>query len=176
MSDPFIAEIRMFTGSFAPVGWALCNGQLLPISQNTALFSLLGVMYGGNGTTNFALPNLMGASPLGYGQGQGLTRREIGEMGGEATVTLLGSEMPAHTHPVGARAGNGNSGNPAGHVWAKAPDGRGTVARFVAADPTTPMHPEAIGLNGGNQPHNNRPPFLTVNFIIALEGIFPSRS
>lgn len=164
----------MFAGNFAPQGWALCDGQLMPISQNTALFSLLGTTYGGNGTSNFALPNLQGAAPLMAGQGNGLSLRDLGEIGGEATVTLLASEMPAHAHTV--QASNGPGGlTPANNVWAKASH-RGIDA--YNSDPGTHplMSSAAIGATGGSQPHNNLMPYLVVTFIIALQGIFPSRN
>src|ERR1700688_2673042 len=118
MSDQFVSEIRIFAGNFPPRGWALCNGQILPISQNTALFSLLGTTYGGNGTSNFALPNLQGLSPMHAGQGAGLSPRVLGESGGTETVTLLASEIPAHTHPANCNSGTGDQFGPPGNVWA----------------------------------------------------------
>src|SRR5215831_7532572 len=126
MSNPFVAEIRIFTGNFAPKGWALCNGQLLPISQNTALFSLLGTTYGGNGKSNFALPNLQGSAPMQQGQGPGLSLRDLGEMGGEQTVTLLQTEMPAHTHVVQASSATGLS-TPGGNAWGSALKGHAAI-------------------------------------------------
>jgi microcystin-dependent protein len=144
----------------------MCNGQLLPISQNTALFSLLGTTYGGNGTSNFALPNLQGNAPMGFGQGAGLSPRTLGESGGVAAVTLLTSELPAHTHAPGATATLGNTANPDGSIFAE------SHAYQYAPKANTTMAPIAVG---GSQPHNNLPPFLVLNFIIALQGIFPAR-
>ena len=173
--DPFLGEIRIFAGNFAPSGWALCNGQLMPISQNTALFSILGAMYGGDGRTSFGLPDLMGAAPLQLGQGQGLSQRFLGEVGGEETVTLLTSEMPAHTHVPNAVDAPGDSGSPVGHVWAKASVSKSSVNQYAPGPPTQLMNPMAVGVTGGNQPHNNMPPYLCVTFIIALQGIYPQR-
>ncbi|MCZ8523999.1 MULTISPECIES: phage tail protein [Paenibacillus] len=172
--EPFLGEIRIFAGNFAPRGWAFCNGQLMAIAQNTALFSLLGVMYGGNGRTTFALPNLMGRVPIGVGQGPGLNNRTQGEAGGNDTVTLLNSQIPSHTHTAAAHSSSTQS-SPEGAVWSKT-GGRQGPAAYVAAAPDTPMSPQAVGIAGGNQPHNNRQPFLAVNYIIALEGIYPPRS
>lgn len=171
--DPFLAEIRMFAGTFPPKGWAFCNGQLLSISQNTALFSLLGTTYGGNGISNFALPNLQGCAPMHWGQGPGLSPRVLGESGGEATVTLLATEMPAHSHAVNCDSGPGSQTSPANNVWAGSARGR---PPFYADSPNTTLGANAVGLAGGGQPHNNRSPYLAVNFIIALQGIFPARS
>jgi len=175
MSDQFVAEIRMFAGNFAPSGWALCNGQILPISQNTALFSLLGVMYGGNGTSNFALPNLQGSAPLGYGQGPGLSSRVQGQTGGEQTVTLLTTQIPAHTHAAQA-APAGGLDSPAGNVWGEAQLGKTPLNIYAPKPGNVPMSTQALGFAGGGQPHNNLPPYLCLNFIIALTGIFPPRN
>lgn len=176
MSDPFLAEIRMFAGNFAPTGWALCNGQLLPISQNTALFALLGTFYGGDGKVTFALPNLTGSAPLQQGQGQGLSARDLGESGGVPNVTLLSSEMPAHTHvPQAVTASSGNANNPVGDVWAPAQFGRVAENLYSTNAPDLQMSPLAVGIAGGSQPHNNMPPYLCITFIIALQGIFPAR-
>src|SRR5580698_1243006 len=173
MADPFVGEIRVFPFNFAPNGWALCNGQILPISQNTALFSLLGTYYGGNGTSNFALPNLQGNFPIHQGQGVGLSQYVIGETGGAASVTLLVSEIPTHTHTV-ACAATGNSSNPSNAVFGAAP--RGKPPAYSAATGTkVNMNATAVATAGGSQPHNNMPPFLTLNFCIALQGIYPSR-
>lgn len=171
MSDPFVAEVRMAGFNFAPSGWALCNGQLLPISQNTALFSLLGTIYGGNGKTNFALPDLQGRAPIQHGQGPGLSDYFIGDSGGAATVTLLESEMPAHAHGYMASDNVGERNNPAGNLYAPPDSGR----IYAAPGNLAPMSPNALGPAGSGQPHNNMPPYLTVNFIIALQGIFPPR-
>jgi microcystin-dependent protein len=171
MSDQFVAEIRAFPFNFAPVGWAQCNGQIISISQNTAVFSLLGTNFGGNGVSNFQLPNLQGSFPLAYGQGAGLTNRDIGEVGGSPTVALTVSELPAHSHTV-VCAGAGNTDSPAGALFADSsaaaygPPGTGTVN----------MRPTIVSSAGANQPHNNMPPYLALNFCIALEGIFPPRS
>lgn len=174
MADPFVAEIRIFGFNFAPRGWAFCNGQLLPISQNTALFSLLGTTYGGDGKSTFALPDLQGATPMGSGQGPGLSDRFLGEQSGSQNVTLLQSEMPAHSHQLGAQnvplggvvSANGNTLNRAG--------GGGTPygsANLTLAN----MAPQTLSITGGSQPHNNLQPYLTMNFCIAMQGIFPPR-
>jgi microcystin-dependent protein len=159
----------MFAGNFAPNGYALCNGQLLSISQNSALFSIIGTAYGGNGTTTFALPNLRGASPLSFGQGPALTARNIGDSGGTTDVTLLSSQLPLHTHAAQGVATAGTQQAPTGSSWAEI---RGLP---YAPTPVGAMDPRAIALAGGNQPHNNMPPYLVINFIIALVGVFPSR-
>ncbi len=175
MTDQYIGEIRLFAGNFPPTGWALCNGQILSISLNTALFSILGTTYGGDGRTNFALPNLQGSAPLAAGQGAGLSLRSLGEAGGGPTVTLLASEMPAHTHAAQAFAGPGGA-TPTGSAWAEATD-RGIVqyAPSVPAD-NVAMSPTALAPSGGNLPHNNLPPYLGLTFIIALQGIYPPRA
>lgn len=177
MSDQYVAEIRIFAGNFAPVGWALCNGQSLPISQNAALFSLIGTFYGGNGTTVFSLPNLQGCLPLGMGSGPGLTPRVVGETGGEPTVTLLTTQMPAHSHTALADTSGGND-SPANAAWGESKLGKTPLPAYAASDAGAllQMSPAAISSAGGSQPHNNLPPYLTVTFIIALQGIFPSRS
>lgn len=175
MSNPFLAEIRIFTASFAPKGWALCDGQLMNIFQNTALFSLLGTTYGGDGKSTFALPNLQGCAPMHAGQGPGLTLRDLGETGGEQTVTLLQTEMPAHSHSAQA-ATTGGQDSPANNVWASGIKGRPDA--YAASNPQTnaQMNPFALSIAGGDQPHNNMPPFLGLTFIIALQGVFPARS
>ncbi len=177
MSDPFVAEIRIVGFTFAPTGWATCDGQLLPISQNTALFSLLGTTYGGDGRSNFALPNLQGSAPLQAGQGNGLTLRDLGEIGGEQTVTLLTSEIPAHTHTVHANTGTGQV-DPSGNVWGEAGSQRPAPNFYTPRVPAkdVSMSPGAVSAAGGNLPHNNMPPYLGLTFIIALQGIFPARS
>jgi len=171
MANPFLAEIRIFAGNFAPTGWALCNGQLLPISQNTALFSLLGTFYGGDGKTTFALPDLQGSAPVHQGQGPGLSQRFIGEQAGEQAVTLIQSEMPAHTHALNGTNQLQNLPDPANHTLARA------NANAYVQNPTgfTQMNGLAVGITGDNLPHNNMPPFLTLTFIIALQGVFPPR-
>jgi microcystin-dependent protein len=176
MADQFLSEIRIFAGNFAPTGWALCNGQIMPISQNTALFSLLGTTYGGNGTSNFALPNLQGSTPIGAGQGPGLSLRDLGEVGGEQTVALSDSQMPSHKHTAqAATAGGVNS--PTGAVWGESKLGKTPLNVYAASGANNvPMSPQALAATGGGQPHNNMPPFQCLTFIIALQGIFPARS
>ena len=168
--EPFVGEVRLVPYNFAPTGWALCNGQILPIAQNTALFSLLGTMYGGNGQTTFALPDLRGRVAISTGQGQGLSPRDQGETGGSETVTLALSEMPLHNHPVNVSASPGATAVAAGnHLSAS------TFGNSYAPTPQGTMPAGTIGQTGGGQPHNNRQPYLTLNYIIALQGIFPPR-
>ena len=173
MADPFVAEIRIFPFNFAPKGWAFCNGQLMPISQNTALFSLLGTTYGGDGRSTFALPNLQGSAPMHPGQGPGLSLHDLGETGGSETVTLIVSEMPAHAHAMMASTQPGEDSTP-GPAEA--------LARSVGASlyqttttPVVAMSPNAMAPAGGDFPHNNLMPYLTLNFCIALQGVFPPR-
>lgn len=175
MADQFLAEIRIFGCNFAPVDWAFCNGQILPISQNTALFSLIGTYYGGDGTTNFALPNLQGIAPLQTGQGPGLTLRDLAETGGEQTVTLTQSEMPQHTHSVNAKT-SGGSNDPGGNLWGAAGNQRPAPNFYSNSNPDVQMNSGALSTAGGSLPHNNMPPYLTLNFCIAISGIFPSRN
>jgi len=174
MSNPFLAEIRIFTAGFAPKGWAQCDGQLMPISQNTALFSLLGTTYGGNGTSNFALPNLQGCASMQAGQGPGLTLRDLGETAGEQTVTLLQTEMPAHSHTAQGAASGGQP-SPVTNEWGQAGKGLGFLYAPSGAQTNTQMSPFALTIAGGNLPHNNMQPFLGLMFIIALQGVFPAR-
>ena len=188
MSEPFIGQIQPFGFNFAPRGWALCDGQLLPISQNTALFSLLGTTYGGDGKTTFALPDLRGRLPMHQGRGPGLSTRKIGQKGGSETVTLNVAQMPAHDHSgtgtvtgkVQANSGAGDTDNPAGNTLA-------TLSRtnqYSTAGPNTAMHSDTVtgtgnfttSTAGGSQPHNNMQPYLVINWCIALVGLFPSRS
>jgi microcystin-dependent protein len=176
MADAFLAEIRIFTSNFAPTGWALCDGQILPISQNTALFSLLGTTYGGDGKSTFALPDMQGCAPMHPGQGPGLSLHDLGETGGEPSVTLISTEIPAHTHTVGCSTGSGNVNSPVNATLASAVVLRQGVKRYSDLSPNTNMGPSAIGTVGGNLPHNNRQPYLGLIFIIALQGIFPARS
>jgi len=171
MSSPFVAEIKMFAGNFAPTGYALCDGQLLPISQNTALFSLLGTFYGGDGKSTFALPNLQDSTPIGQGQGPGLSDRVLGEVSGVESVTLLQSEMPFHNHGVAARSSLGTQQVPGGNTWA----GNTTARQFIDSAPNKQMALQAIGVAGGSLPHNNLQPYLVVTFIFALQGLFPPR-
>ncbi len=173
MSDPFVAEIRIVGFNFAPRGWAACDGQLLPISQNTALFSLLGTTYGGNGFNNFALPNLAGRAPLHPGQGPGLSLYDLGESGGSQTVQLLASEMPAHSHFARAAEGPATTNDPTDQLPAIAPED--TYQDRGSKTPTA-MRSDTVGMTGGGQPHNNLQPSLALNFVIALQGIFPPRS
>ncbi len=173
MADQFLGEIRIFAGNFAPAGWAFCNGQILPIAQNSALFSLLGTFYGGNGTSNFALPNLQGNFPMCQGGGAGLTQRIMGETDGSATVTLLSTEMPNHSHNLQA-ALSPTSGT-AGSTVALAPTGNG-ASIYHAPTNLRALAPASLASAGGDQPHENRQPYLALNFIIALTGIFPPRA
>ncbi|ADU48598.1 phage tail protein [Intrasporangium calvum] len=173
MTDPFVAEIRVFGFGFAPKGWAMCNGQLLPISQNTALFALLGTTYGGDGRSTFALPNLNGAAPMHPGQGPGLTVRDLGETGGSDHVTLLESEMPVHTHAIQVSAAEGIDRTPANGRFANEIGG---INSYAAPAGSTDFAPQTLSATGGGLPHNNLQPYLTLNFCIALQGIFPPRS
>ncbi|MEO6700260.1 MAG: tail fiber protein [Jatrophihabitantaceae bacterium] len=165
MSQPFLGEIKVISFNFPPRGWAFCNGQLLPINQNQALFSILGTQYGGDGITTFALPNLQGRMPIHAGQGF-----VTGNIGGEAAHTLTTNEIPAHNHLASGQSAFSTPGaDPTNSVWAA-----GTATAF-APSPNTPMAAAAIGNAGGNQPHENQAPYLVLNFVIALQGIFPSR-
>jgi microcystin-dependent protein len=173
MSDAFVAEIRIFPFNFAPKGWAFCDGQIMPLSQNTALFSLLGTTYGGDGHSNFALPNMQGSSPMHPGQGPGLSLHDLGETGGSDTVSLLESEIPSHSHGVMAYTAAGDRSTPAGN----------SITRVVGATPFVPGSPATANMNdqaitpaGGDQPHNNMQPYQTLTFCIALQGIYPPRT
>ena len=168
MADQFVAEVRLFAGNFAPRGWAFCNGQLLPISQNTALFSLLGTTYGGNGQTNFALPDFRDRVPMHFGQGPGLSSYVPGESGGSAQVTISAAQMPAHAHSIGTTSASGTTGNVSGAVSL----GASAKPAYGAAQNLAPLGSEAAG---GGQPHNNLQPYLGLNFIIALQGVYPPR-
>lgn len=176
MSEPYIGEIRMFAGNFAPKGWAFCNGQLLSIAQNTALFSILGTTYGGNGQTTFGLPNLQGRVPMHWGTGAGLTPRTLGETSGSENITLLSNQMPAHTHQFAASSNQGDQFSPQGNVPAVLVNTSGQPENLYSAAPNTTMAAQSITLAGGSQPHDNMQPYQCVSFIIALEGIFPARS
>ena len=174
MADPFVAEIRIFPFNFAPKGWAWCDGQLLPLSQNTALFSLLGTTYGGNGQSNFALPDLQGRAPMHPGQGPGLSLHDLGETGGSETVSLLESEIPSHSHALRCSSDDGDL---------KAPSSNRVLGRstsgFLYQSSTAgiqPMSPSALAPAGGDAPHNNMQPYLTFYFNIALQGVFPPRT
>jgi microcystin-dependent protein len=168
MSQPFIGEIRMFGGNFAPLNWALCNGQLMAIDQNTALFALIGTTYGGDGVQTFALPNLQSRFPM--HQGNGFT---LGQQGGTEEVTLTVNQLPAHAHPAICSSGGGDSETPVHNFWATDPMGN-TAAYTTATD--SQMLGSAIGTTGGSQPHDNMKPFLVINFIISLFGVFPSQN
>jgi microcystin-dependent protein len=177
VSNPFVGEVRMFAGNFAPRGWAMCQGQILSISQNAALFSLLGTNFGGNGTSTFALPNLQGSVPMHQGNGPGLTPRVVGEVGGEQPVTLLQTEMPAHNHVVNADTGGGTQASPIGGVWAEAKKGKNAANHYApSSGSNVAMSTGALSATGGNLAHNNMQPYLCVTFIIALLGIFPARN
>ena len=176
MSEPFLAEIRIFPYTFAPRGWALCNGQLMAISQNTALFSLLGTNYGGNGVTNFGLPNFQGSAPVHQGQGPGVSPRSLGESGGSDHVTLISTEMPAHSHGLRAHGADFGDVNAPSSAVVLAKSQGGAIYSSVTNQNRVNVAPNAIAAAGGNQPHNNLPPYLTLTFCIALQGIYPPRS
>lgn len=171
MTEPFLGELRLFPYNFAPRGWAFCQGQILSIAQNTALFSLLGTTYGGNGQTTFGLPDLRGRVPISQGQGPGLSSYSLGEVGGVENVTLIQQQMPQHNHLVSVnnqgsstgRPSGGYPGQTSGNTYAPSPDG-------------STFAPQAVTNTGNSQPHENRPPYLALNWCIALEGIFPSRN
>jgi microcystin-dependent protein len=180
MADPFVAEVRIFPFNFQPKGWAFCNGQLMAISQNTALFSLLGTTYGGDGKSNFALPNLQGSAPMSPGQGPGLSLHDLGETGGSNNVTLLLSEMPGHGHNYincidGARVG-GQTGQPGNAILTKTGGTPTNAYTSGGATLNQTMAANMVAIVGGNQPHNNMMPYLTLNFCIALQGVYPTRS
>jgi len=181
MPDPFIGEIRATSFNFAPRGWALCNGQLMSIQQNAALFSLLGTFYGGNGVQTFALPNLQSRIPIHQGQGAGLSPYAIGEAGGTESVTLLQNQMPLHSHLVNASSHSGTSTAPAGLLLGVTNAGTAVAPQpgqldFATTNPTVTMEAATISQAGGSQPHPNLQPYLVINFVIALQGIFPSRN
>ena len=174
MADPFVAEIRILPFNFAPKGWAWCDGQLLPLSQNTALFSLLGTTYGGNGKSNFALPDLQGRAPMHPGQGPGLSLHDLGETGGSETVTLLESEIPSHSHIFRGNFNTADVNDPS-PARSLARSNPGQLYQSNTASNLTQMAPEALTPAGGDQPHNNLMPYLTYYFAIALQGVFPPR-
>ena len=181
MSDQFVGEIRMFAGNFAPNEWAFCNGQLMAISQNTALFSLLGTTYGGNGTTNFALPNLQANVPIHFGQGPGLSEYDLGEVGGTSSVTLTTINLPSHTHPINATSASATTDTPDGGVmFATTPSDFRAYTNPTPSEVATMTEVDfsslAISITGNSQPHDNMMPYLVVTYIIALEGVFPPRS
>ncbi len=177
--DPFVAEIRILPFSFAPKGWAFCDGQLLPISQNTALFSLLGTVYGGDGKSTFALPNLQGALALHSGQGNGLQEWFLGQYQGSEAVTLLQTEIPAHNHLVNANTINATTADPAANILARGnfnfQGNTGSVPMYSASATNVAMNQQALAVGGGSLPHNNMMPYLTLNYCIALQGVFPAR-
>lgn len=175
MADPFVAEIRIFPFGYAPKGWAFCDGQLLPLSQNTALFSLLGTTYGGDGKSSFGLPDMQGNTPMHPGEGPGLSTHFLGEMSGTTTVTLLETEIPLHPHTVMAAGALGNRTTPQDNAISR-PTGS---TPFVPASTNPPIVKMAAGVitpSGGSLPHNNMQPFLTLNFCLALQGVYPPRT
>ena len=171
--DPFVAEIRIFPFNFAPKGWAFCDGQILPLSQNTALFSLLGTTYGGDGKSNFALPNMQGNAPMHPGQGPGLSLHDLGETGGSETVSLLESEIPSHAHAWMGSNQVAEDRTPSNEFIAKATGGSLYTSNTSGL---VPMNDNAMAPAGGDQPHNNMQPYLTLNFCIALQGVYPPRT
>lgn len=175
MSDAFLGEIRMFAGNFSPDGWSLCNGQLLPISQYTTLFSILSNRFGGDGQTTFALPDLCARVPMHQGTGSGLTQRTVGQTGGSATVTLTQAQMPSHTHTAMAIATTGNQGTPVGNIWAEGQRSspHSPPPNLYGPTPDTTMNAMALSVAGGSQPHNNMQPYLGLSFIICTNGLFP---
>jgi microcystin-dependent protein len=177
MMEPFIGEIMLFAGNFAPRGWAFCNGQEISIAQNTALFSILGTTYGGNGQTTFKLPDLRGRAPIHLGQGPGLTGRILGEMSGSENVTLNQTQIPAHTHSLmGNNGGANTSMNDKAVLSNQINDDGELLNTYNSGFPSTTLSSHSISSIGGGQPHNNMQPYLVMNYCIALEGIFPSRS
>lgn len=175
MADPYIGEIRIFPFGFAPYGWAQCNGQILPISQNTALFSLLGTQFGGDGRSNFALPNLMGRAALGPGQGGGLSPRSVGDSAGEATVILTQAQVPPHTHSLQADPRPATLDSPGQQNSLARSTPNNIYKKPSGAATPQPMAAHAVGPSGNSMPHNNMQPYLTLNFCIALQGVFPTR-
>ena len=171
MSEPFVGQITMFAGNFAPRGWAFCDGQLLDVSQNDALFSLFGTIYGGDGRTTFGLPDLRGRLPLHMGTGPGLSPRTIGAKSGSESVTVVTTQLPSHTHPLQGSTDSATTPDPSGNVFARS-SGDAYGSEFSASN----MSPAALGSSGGSQAHSNMQPWLGINFIVALAGVFPSRS
>lgn len=171
MSTPFIGQILMFGGNFAPIGWAFCNGQLLNIAEYDALFALIGTTYGGDGVNTFGLPNLQGRLPIHQGQGPGLSNYVQGTAAGTEQVNLTVPQIPAHQHPARCQDGSASQTGPGGAVWATS-----SASLYSSTGPTVAMNAANVGNNTGGQPHENRMPFLAITFIIALEGIFPSQN
>ena len=171
MSSPFIGEIRMFAGTFAPSGWAFCSGQLQSIAQNQALFTLIGTTYGGDGVNTFGLPDLRGRIPIHQGTGAGLSTRVLGQAGGTETVTVNANQIPSHSHLPAASSSAGTQPSPTGALWAVS-----TLAQYSSGTPASPVSVASVGLTGGSQPHDNMMPYLAVSFIISLFGIFPSQN
>lgn len=176
MADPFIGEVRIFAGNFAPRDWAFCDGQTIQISQNPALFSILGATYGGDGRTTFGVPNLQGRAPMHAGQGPGLTRRSLGERGGVDQVTLGVGDIPSHTHALQGANAVGDQASPVGNAFAQSPTGRQGFFLYDNDDNTGAMDSNILASTGSQGPHNNLQPYLVLQFIIALQGTFPSRS
>lgn len=174
MANPFVGEIRMFGGNFAPAGWAFCQGQLMSIAENDVLFTLIGTTYGGDGQSTFGIPDLQGRLPMHQGQGPGLSNRQIGEKAGTESVTLNTNQIPAHGHTPAAFNGAGDQVTPVNNFWSSTSTGDQTYD--LAVTPSGTMNPNLIGLTGGSQPHDNMPPFLCVSFIISLFGVFPSQN
>lgn len=173
MAEPFLGEIRMFGFRFAPLGWALCDGSLLPVQQNAPLFSLIGTTYGGDGLRTFALPDLRGRAPIHFGQGAGLSQYNLGESGGQESVALTQAQLPAHNHPANGSTSGGDKLVPDNGVWSA--DASGGSAPYTDEPPNVTLAPGAIGPAGSNLPHENRQPYLALNFSIALEGIYPTQ-
>ncbi|HMN39838.1 MAG TPA: tail fiber protein [Phycisphaerales bacterium] len=174
-ADPFLGEIHLFAGNFAPAGWAFCDGQVMSIAQNTALFSLLGTAYGGNGINTFALPDLRGRAPMHFGQGPGLSQRFLGQSGGVEAVTLSPAQVPSHTHSLAVSQTPGSTGNPSGQTWAASAAGVKNYATPGNGGPTTTMGAGMLAPVGGGGPHTNMQPSLVLSYIIAIQGVYPSR-
>lgn len=170
MSDSYLGEIRMFAGSFPPNGWAFCNGQLMPISENDTLFNLIGTTYGGDGQETFGMPNLQGRVPMHQGAGPGLSSYQLGETGGVEGVTLSNNQTPNHAHPFVAAKDSATGSTPVGNLLGDSP----SIQLYVETAPNTPLSAQAVTFQGGSQPHDNLQPYLAVNFIISLFGIYPS--
>jgi len=176
VSEPFLGEIKMFAGNFAPRGYALANGQLLSIAQNTALFALYGTTYGGDGRVTFGLPDLQGRAPMEQGQGAGLTPRDLGESAGTPTVTLLATEIPPHTHTMSGEDNEATQVNPVGNAFGVGTSGNLYTTAGAPGLQLQPMSGQTVAPNAGGQPHNNQQPYLAITFIVAVQGIFPARN